>query len=495
MKRFFSIMLICGVLISMIACGQNGTSIPSSDTAAVPETEAADSAEQAETAEPRIEPDIPDTKYDGAKLRFLSREVVNAIVRFYSEVASDELNGEIMNDTVYERTRRIEEQFGVEFVNDVSSDVSGTFKKSYLAGEQNWDVLIDGFSAVLGAANAGYTADFTQIPYIDLDKPWWDTRVAEAMKIKGHVYSAIGAMNTWTDSHSYGVVFNKVMAENFDINPYQMVRENRWYLDSFRELLDKVTSDINGDGVLDVNDRYGTMGENFNFGLHVLASDVMIITHDEEGCPKLNVTERLFDAAEKVCAMMCGDSYVRAETLTSQLSDVWEGMRNIFRAGNSLFYVGGIEQMLIFRDLETDIGLLPFPKLDEAQEKYAHSFSTYWSSTIFIPRNTTTADFTGHLLEALQADSYYSTSVAYHNVLLSGKAMRDTDSVEMLQIIRQSRTIDPEFAYGFVGITGTYGSLLNKKSADSLASTLEKNQSSAEKKIDKLIATLEEQGA
>ena len=492
MRRAIASALLAALILSAAACGSESDSKPQNAAAPSDSVTETQETEAAETEEERILPDLPEQNFNGQEFRFLSRTVNNPIVRFYSEVASDEMNGEIMNDTTYERTRRIEENYGVTFVNDTLDAVTASYKKTYLAGEQNWDVVIDGFSEVLGAANAGYTADLTAVPYIDLSKPWWDTRVAEAMKIKGHVYSAIGAINTWTDSHSYAVVFNKALAENFDIHPYDMVRENHWTLDTFKELLDTVTADINGDGVLDVNDRFGTMGEFFNFRLHVLASDVMLIQNDEEGYPKLNLTERLYTAADKVCRMMTGDSYVRAETLTSQLDDVWTGMRNIFRAGNSLFYTGGIEQMLIFRDLETDIGLLPFPKLDEAQEKYAHSFSTYWSSTIFIPRNTTTADFTGYMLEALQADAYYSTSVAYNDVLLQGKAMRDTDSVEMLQIIRKSRTIDPEFAYNFIDIGAVYNDLLNKKSADTLASTLEKKASSVEKKIGKLIEKIEE---
>ena len=490
MKRTACLMLMLSVVLtSAAACGDSSDEKPAGEIAQTSAAAETSAEETPETTEARLEPDIPDTKYGGQKLRFLSRVVKDAVVRFYSEVASDEINGEIMNDTVYERTRRIEEKYEIKIVNDVSDSVSGTFKKTYLAGEDNWDVVIDGFTDSLGSANAGYTADLTQIPYIDLSRTWWDTRVADAMMIKGHVYSAIGAMNTWTDSHSYGVVFNKVLAGDFGIEPYGLVRDNKWTLDTFTALLDQVTSDINGDGTLDENDRYGTMGENFNFRLHVLASDVFLISRDGDGNPVLNINERLYQAADKVCRMMCGDSYVMAEQL--KLDDVWTGMRNIFRAGNSLFYTGGIEQMLIFRDLETDIRLLPFPKLDEQQENYAHSFSTYWSSAMVIPRNTSAAEFTGHMLEAIQADSYYSTSVAYHDVLLQGKAMRDADSVEMLQIIRRSRTIDPEFAYGFIDIGSIYSNLISNKSADGLMSALEKKQSSAQKKIDKLISQIE----
>ena len=169
-----------------------------------------------------------------------------------------------MNDTVFERTGRIEADYDVKIVNDTSSDVTAEYQKTYLAGQQEWDVLVAGFSAVLGQTNNGYTLDLGTVPYLDLEKPWWDTNVAKSMRIGKSVFSAIGAMNTWTDSHTYAVVFNKELAKAFGVDAYALVRENKWNLDTFSAILEEVTNDEDGNGEMDHNDRYGAVGEFFN---------------------------------------------------------------------------------------------------------------------------------------------------------------------------------------------------------------------------------------
>ena len=492
MRKALSLLLALSLLSPLFAAcsesGDNNKPIPSAEAADDAAANASDEEETEAETEARLLPDIPDTTYGGQSFRFLSREITDAVVRFYSEVASDETNGEIMNDTVFERTGRLEAQYDIKFVNDTSGDVTGDYQKTYMAGQQDWDVLIAGFSAVLGQTNNGYTADLSTIPYIDFAKPWWDTNVANSMKIKNSVFSAIGAMNTWTDSHTYAVVFNKELARDFGVDAYQLVRDNQWNLDTFAAILEQVTNDADGNGEMDHNDRYGAVGENNDFQFHVLGCDVFVIGHDEEGLPVLNLDEHLFNAADKVCRIMNSGNYLIAERLTGKVDDVWgNGLRYNFRSGNSLFYVGGIEQLLIFRDLDTDIGLLPFPKYDEAQAEYRHTFSPYWSSTIFLPGNTETAEFTGAMLEALNADSYYSTSTAYYDVVLKGKAMRDMDSCEMLEIIRASRTIDPEMAYNFLNANSAFVTALTDGSTDKLASTLEKTKKMADKQIQRLI--------
>ncbi len=491
MKKALAFLTVLAMLFLSAACGETRekNDAPVSDPSL---PSAAAEGDDAETEVPETEakllPEVPETTYGGQSLRFLSREITDAVVRYYSEVASDETNGEIMNDTVFERTGRIEAKYDVRIVNDTASDVTAEYQKTYLAGQQDWDVLVAGFSAVLGQTNNGYTLDLGTVPYIDFEKPWWDTNVAKSMRIGNSVFSAIGAMNTWTDSHTYAVVFNKEMAKNFGVDAYQLVRDNKWNLDTFSAILEQVTNDEDGNGEMDHNDRYGAVGEFFNFNLHMLASDVFVIGHDDEGFPVLDLSERLFTAAERVCSLMCSGNYLLAEKLQGKVDDVWgNGLRFNFRSGNSLFYVGGIEQLLIFRDLDTDIGLLPFPKYDEAQTEYRHTFSTYWSSIMFLPRNSETVDFTGAMLEAINADSYYSTSIAYYDVVLKGKAMRDQESCEMLEIIRQSRTIDPELAYNFLGAANAYTTALQSGSADKLASTFEKMRKVADKNIQKLI--------
>ena len=70
--------------------------------------------------------------------------------------------------------------------------------------------------------------------------------------------------------------------------------------------------------------------------------------------------------------------------------------------------------------------------------------------------------------------------------------MRDPESCEMIEIIRRSRTIDPEMAYGFLGANNAFIAALNSGSTDALASTFEKNKKVANKNIEKLIKKIGE---
>ena len=71
-------------------------------------------------------------------------------------------------------------------------------------------------------------------------------------------------------------------------------------------------------------------------------------------------------------------------------------------------------------------------------------------------------EMTGVLLEAMNAESYYGDAMAYYDVVLKHKAMRDEDSIRMLEIIRSTRTMNFEYAFGYLGLQSVYNDVLNK---------------------------------
>ena len=101
--------------------------------------------------------------------------------------------------------------------------------------------------------------------------------------------------------------------------------------------------------------------------------------------------------------------------------------------------------------IDTDIGLLPVPKYDAGSE-YRHTFTTYWSSIMAVSPISPEQEMTGVLLEAMNAESYYGDAMAYYDVVLKHKAMRDEDSIRMLEIIRSTRTMNFEYAFGYLGL-------------------------------------------
>lgn len=418
------------------------------------------------------------------------------MVRYYSEILAEETSGDTMNDAIYERTQRIQDQYDVRLTSQVEdkTKLKDIFINATSAGEDLWDTVIPRFQDAMALTVDGiYFTDLNTLSAIDLDMPWWDTRVARDLSIGEHTYVALGAMNTWTDSHTYAVIFNKELAAEYDIDSYAYVREGTWTLDTFHALIDLVTDDLDGDGVMNENDRYGAASENFNFNVHMTGCGIQTVVHDENNMPVYQISQSFYDAAEKVCSVMRGGSCLIAQDYYSITKDPWNNvLRASFRAGNVLYYVGGLEQLLIFRDLDTEMGLLPMPKYDEDQEEYAHTFSTAWGTIMAIPRLSENAEMASILLEALNADSYYTTAVDYFDVIMKYKVMRDKESYEMLQIIRQSRTMDFEYAFNYLNLSSLYADVLNARSADALSSRVAANLPAAEARITAALAKFEE---
>ena len=44
-------------------------------------------------------------------------------------------------------------------------------------------------------------------------------------------------------------------------------------------------------------DRYGIIGENYDFTCLMLAADVFLVENNEEGYPALNITEKFYTSA------------------------------------------------------------------------------------------------------------------------------------------------------------------------------------------------------
>ena len=107
------------------------------------------------------------------------------------------------------------------------------------------------------------------------------------------------------------------------------------------------------------------------------------------------------------------------------------------RALFSILDIGGLYSQL--RDIEFNFGLIPLPRLDEAQEEYR----TFCGAGIVgVPTLMVDAERTGTVLEALAYYSYEYQVPAFFNIVLENKAVRDEESYKMITLIHQSKTYD-----------------------------------------------------
>lgn len=106
-RRVFSLMLILSFLLA--ACGETEsetvvTTAGSTDSSSAVETEFS------------YDPDLPDVDYDGYEFTFAVRGDDSGSDAWHStDIVADELNGETLNDAIYQRTSYIEEKYNVHF--------------------------------------------------------------------------------------------------------------------------------------------------------------------------------------------------------------------------------------------------------------------------------------------------------------------------------------------------------------------------------------------
>ena len=142
------------------------------------------------------------------------------------------------------------------------------------------------------------------------------------------------------------------------------------------------------------------------------------------------------------------------------------------------------------RDMESEYGLLPLPKLDEAQTNYWTTINHGNCSTVTTPVSNQNVADTGFVLEAMAFESMKTLTPAYFNVALQRKYMSDEESRDMLAIILENRTIDQSVAYNWGGLFGTLSGLTTTQNAD-FASKFAKMEPTMQTAMDKFIANIE----
>lgn len=136
------------------------------------------------------------------------------------------------------------------------------------------------------------------------------------------------------------------------------------------------------------------------------------------------------------------------------------------------------------RSMETDFGIIPYPKFDEEQERY-YSRVSYYNAPI-VPVTNQNAEFTGALLEYFNYASSLTVIPAYRDTVLYGKVIRDEESSDMLDIIFDARVVD-------IGDTtlcgeirdGIFNSLFTNKN-NNLSSKIPNMQTVVDKFVSKL---------
>ena len=139
MKRFSAILLLCAMLAScqipLASCGQSGKP---SDTTAGTSAPLSESESESETGGYR-ESDPVD--YGGRTFTIWYNQGDGFEPN--QDVAASELNGETLNDAVFNRNQRIQDKYNIVLETSYPNDIAGSVKKSVNAADGAVDMVLD----------------------------------------------------------------------------------------------------------------------------------------------------------------------------------------------------------------------------------------------------------------------------------------------------------------------------------------------------------------
>lgn len=492
MKRLLILLFLIPVLI--ISCAKT-------DDADIKTPDGSEETEEQSTTGVDITPDFSGINYDGYNFRVISPSVY--IGKFsVDEVYAEAENGEPLNDAIYRRNRKTEEILSVKIRSVISDSATfvNTVKNSVLAGSDDFDAVIATNGNTISLVKEKALMNLYKVPGIDLSKPWWDQRaVGEMSYAKNQLYYACGDINYYDDYGIMVLYFNKrLFDENKLPYPYELVRNGNWTLDEMSKLIKDFTSDIDGDGKLNENDRWGLLENNGATYHFLIGCGERVASLDENGIPVINaIGDRHIQVVEKLSGILSDKNQVliAGGTQMPTVKDpYYDGIFKVFRNGNGLMFAEMIGTIPYFRDMEDDYGFLPLPKFDLSQDRY-YSFTSYgWATSYSIPTTNRDLSRTGNIIEAMAFYSRDTLTPAVIDISLKSKFARDGESAEMLQLIIDTRRYD-------LGIDYQWGTLYDQYSVCTIngfgkfVSSVEKILPQANQLMEKSIAIFNELSA
>ena len=434
-RKILSAILLMSLILSA-SCGSAPT-----DGAVTSEEQLTESTETEETTEARIEPDLPDTKWEGYQFRVLTKGETN--------------------------------------VHWKSKDIAAT--------EENGDVIND---AVKNLSTEGMLMELHNVPYMDLSKPWYDQNANEQLSIEGKLFATAGDMILMDNEATLCVLFNKKLAEDYALEGfYEMVKNGKWTIDKMTEFSKLTAKDLDGDGTMGAKDQWGNIGEPLNTYALMVACDAIAVKKNKDDVPVFDVqNEHFYDAFTKAVTLNRDDK-VTMFSENFKAADVWADIIDpAFTEGRVLFNTAGLVRVTVFRAMETNFGILPLPKYDESQKEYNSMVSIGCANSIAIPA-TADAERCGAVIEALSAEGYYTLTPAYYDIVLKTKNARDDASSEMLDIIFDNRIFDIAYMFDWGGIIGSINGL---KTDGKISSTIDSKLKAAEKELEKTLTAYSE---
>ena len=420
MKKFITAILLLAVSAGCFSCA--GSEAPAGDIIVSGTENTAETERTIETAD-----------LDGFELRILNYDPswfswANTLMNV------EELNGEVLNDALFNRTVRTEQNFNASVTFELVPNTQDILGRTVTAGEDLYDMVMLFDAAIASVLTGGYLGYWDDLG-ITLDDSHWDADAARLYNFNGRQVAVSGDFSLYNYSTRHCYAFNKDMLAA--IYPggdlYALVAGGVWTLDKLYEIAAMAVSDVDGDGRLTKPDNFGISGSvTRHYSALLAGSKVRYVDKDTQG--NLYFTIPGSEYAQSVIQKIVGLN-TDNQIFFNGVSDIGNNDPLLFRNAHTLFAAAYINEVAALRDMDSDIGILPAPKYTEEQDSY---YSLIEGGALAVIPKTLGADRyenAGILLNALAYYSGQEVIPAYIEVILKSKVSRDEESAGMIELI------------------------------------------------------------
>lgn len=491
MKRLLCILLLASMLLMTVACGKTSDTADTTTAA----TTAPNVSDTAQTTPP-AETEPPET---GIASRLTEEQIEELGLEGYTvevfmrygwdnrDIWVEDLNGEVLNDAVYNRNLALEEEYGFTYRISYSTDTEANELRTYaLSQDDTFDLAFPMARTAATVAQMGGLADMMQLEYIDPESDVWNHIFNNEMVFDGRLYFITGDISCNAFEATRAMLFNKELLAEFNLeSPYELVKNYKWTIDKLNELAKTATRNLDGNQSWTIADQYGMTMQSATAGLPMFYGAGLQAVRMVDGLPQFALdNSHASDVFDKILNTLSDESvyYVGAD----------KDALSVFSEGRALFYAEVLRTTETLRSSEVEFGLIPAPMYNEEQGYYRAYADTYCVTPAVIPACAKNPELSAFVLQVTSEASTDTTRVAYYDVMLTYHQLRDEESSEMLDLIFDNFTLDPCDLYEWTGILTTIRNSFNRSGGStSLSSLLGSMQKVVEKMMDQTVKKYE----
>ncbi len=474
---------------ALTACGDDAQKQP------VQTTPTGGNNGESTAAETEAPDPFADFDFGGAAVRMLvsANDYDSRGSSIYTIRHEESSDADIVRDAVYKRNMKVEQLLNIKFEFTENTDdyttIPTTIRQLVTAGDNAYELIIHDLFPLASLSVEGSFLNVKEGQHFDFTQPWWYTDYMEdlAFGVKDTQYLLAGDYFMDILRTAHALYFNKDLFRSLYETPdelYQHVLDGTWTQEVFLNYVKDAYNDTNGDGKADDDDIYGyghvgTWGSAIPW---IISSDLTFIKSESDGHPVFAMNN------ERSVLMLERLNDIFWNTASHDYAEIGKNTE-AFISGKVLF--GGyqrVSSLEVFRDMTAEIGVVPYPKMDAAQEHYVTS-SHDTANVGAIPMTCDQMDMMSAVLEVLSRETYDSVMPAYYETALKVKYSRDDTSSQMLDIIRANISCVFPVAYGNycmdMPLQQAFCTPLGAKRRE-FASNYEKKVKGAQKKLDQL---------